>query len=399
VNAVEGAGAAEGADADGPGATDGGATQPDAPPLGPLLTLLERAGGVRASYHGGTLIRHFGDPAAEYRAATGSAAVFDRSHRARLLVKGRAPGQMLNGVLTGTLPGAPAAREGEVLAGTATYHAVLTPKGKMITDLWLLLLGDEAADGFLLDVPVAGRAGLVEHLRKSLPPRLARVEDVSQRTGMITVAGPGAADVVSRLALGLRVEVPELEAMAEGEWRAAGPSAVEGLVVIRTGEVWPDAYSVVGPAEAVAALWRASVDAGALPAGLGVWSTLRVEAGRPAFGTDMDERTIPVEAGIDARAIDHRKGCYTGQEVIVRIRDRGHVNRHLRRLELGDVPAPAPGTELFAAEGDPAKPVAWITSAVESPRFGGVVALAYVRRGVDAVSVGGRSVAVEPPPL
>lgn len=376
----------------------GATAPPEGGSAGPLLSLLEGAGGVAATYHGQTLVRHFGDPAGEYRAATERAAVFDRSHRTRLLLTGRAPGQMLNGILTGTLPTARAAPDGDVLGGAATYHAVLTPKGKMVTDLWAFLLGDETSDGFLLDVPVAGREGLLEHLRKSLPPRFARVEDVTARTAMITVVGPGAAEIVSRVALGLRVEARELEDMAEGEWRAAGTSAAEGLVVVRTEEVWPAAYSVVGPTEAVSALWRASVEAGAQPAGLGVWTTLRVEAGRPAFGTDMDEGTIPVEAGIDVRAIDHRKGCYTGQEVIVRIRDRGHVNRHLRRVLLGEVPAPVAGTELPAAEGDPDKPVAWITSAVESPRFGGVVALAYVRRGVEALRVGDGTVAVEAEP-
>ena len=107
---------------------------------------------------------------------------------------------------------------------------------------------------------------------------------------------------------------------------------------------------------------------------------MRVEAGTPAFGPDMDERTIPIEAGIEARAIDHGKGCYTGQEVIVRIRDRGHVNRHLRGLLLGEVPTPAPGTELFAGGSD--RPVGSITSAVESPARGQAIALAYVRREV-----------------
>jgi hypothetical protein len=140
---------------------------------------------------------------------------------------------------------------------------------------------------------------------------------------------------------------------------------------------------VYGPAGAVEALWETLVHGGAHPAGLGVWTTLRVEAGRPAYGTDMDEDTIPVEAGIHDRAIDYAKGCYTGQEVIVRIRDRGHVNRELRQLMLGDVPAPRPGAELFVEGSE--KPVGHITSAVESPRFAQTVALGYVRRGVEGV--------------
>ena len=73
----------------------------------------------------------------------------------------------------------------------------------------------------------------------------------------------------------------------------------------------------------MAECWLRLEQAGAAPVGSGVWETLRIEAGLPAFGADMDGATIPVEAGLADRAIDHDKGCYTGQEVIVRIRDRG----------------------------------------------------------------------------
>ena len=117
---------------------------------------------------------------------------------------------------------------------------------------------------------------------------------------------------------------------------------------------------------------------------LDTWTTLRVEAGRPAYGVDMDEDTIPVEAGIHERAIDYAKGCYTGQEVIVRIRDRGHVNRY--------APAPAPGRRGAASEGRGAvrgrssrgaRPVGVVTSAVRSPKHGETLALGYVKRGVE----------------
>jgi folate-binding protein YgfZ len=354
--------------------------------------MMERAGAVRSEYHDRTLVRHFGDPAGEYEAATRALAVFDRSHRTRLGVTGRAPGQMLEGILTGFMPPVPSALDEGVWGGRWTYHAVLTPKGKMISDLWATLLGDEADPGYLLDVPVAGRKGLLESFSKLLPPRFARVEDVSESTAMLTAVGPDAARAISSLALGLRVEATDLGRLVEGEWRAVGPPK-GSLLVQRIGEVWPDAYSVVGPSAAVAALWESLLQAGARPSGHAVWSILRVEAGRPVFGTDMDEGTIPTEAGIEDRAIDHTKGCYTGQEVIVRIRDRGHVNRKLRRLRLGEVPAPAAGTELLAADGS-GKTVGRITSAVESPRDGGVLALAYVARGHEKVLLDGREVAV-----
>lgn len=349
----------------------------------PLLPQLESAGGIAGDYHGRRLVRHFGEPEAEYQAATNGMAVFDRSHRARLTVSGRAPGQMLNGVLTGCMPSDPVDVGDSVREGLATYHAVLTPKGKLITDLVALLPGAEDETGLLLDVPVAGRDGLLAHFGKFLPPRFAKTEDVSDATASISVVGPKAADALSKLALGLRVDAGWLQESEEGAWRAVG-STTAPLLVVRTMEVWPEAWTVHGPAASVSALWKALVKDGGQPAGLGVWSTLRVEAGRPVFGLDMDDATLPPEAGIVERAIDQTKGCYTGQEIIVRIRDRGHVNKALRRLELGDVPAPPRGTDLLAPDGS-GKVVGDIRSAVQSPRFGGTIALAYIRRGVAQV--------------
>lgn len=358
----------------------------------PLLSQLESAGGIVGDYHGRRLVRHFGEPQEEYQAATNGMAVFDRSHRARLTVSGRAPGQMLNGVLTGRMPSEPLDVGDSVREGLATYHAVLTPKGKLITDLVALLPGAEDETGLLLDVPVAGRDGLLAHFGKFLPPRFAKTEDVSDATASISVVGPKAAEALSKLALGLRVDADWLQKSEEGAWRAVG-SAKAPLLVVRTMEVWPEAWTVYGPSASVAALWKALVQEGGQPAGLGVWSTLRVEAGRPVFGLDMDAATLPPEAGIVERAIDQTKGCYTGQEVIVRIRDRGHVNKALRRLELGDVPAPPGGTELLAPDGS-GKVVGEIRSAVQSPRFGGTIALAYIRRGVAQVLLNDTAISV-----
>lgn len=346
-----------------------------------------------------------------YLAARQGVALFDRSERTRLRVSGRDPRRMLDGILTGTLPGSPQLTADGVLEGLGTYHAVLTPKGKMVTDLWVFLpmaggsggpkTGTGDPESFLLDVPPAGREPLMRHLERFLPPRLARVENQSGETAMMAVVGPAAAGALSRLALGLRVDPGVLAELPEGGWRAvASPPGPEGqasdpaLMVVRSGAVAPEAYEVIGSARAVEALAARLREAGALDAEPADWETLRVEAGRPEFGVDMTDATIPVEARIHDRAIDYQKGCYTGQEVIVRIRDRGHVNRTLRRLVLGEVPPPEPGTELFM-ENAPEKPVGWVTSAVRSPAEGGqTVCLAYVRRGTETVKYGGRYIPV-----
>lgn len=357
-----------------------------------LLSMLVARGGATHDYHGQQLVRHFGDPAGEYAAATESVAVFDRSHRSRLSVTGRSPAQMMNGVLTGTMPAEPVVGDLGLLEGHGTYHAVLTPKGRMVSDLTAFRLGAEEGPGFLLDVPVAGHDGLLGHFGRYMPPRFARVIDVSTTTASISVVGPKAAESLVECLSDLDVEAAELRVGAEGRWLSTNHSG-EGLIVVRTEEVWPEAWTVFGPEASVRTLWGALADSGATPAGLGVWATLRVEAGRPVYGSDMDDRTLPPEAGIVDRAIDQSKGCYTGQEVIVRIRDRGHVNRNLRRLELGEIVPPPRGTELLAPDGS-GKVVGEIRSVVQSPRFGGVLALAYVRRGVERVVLDGTEVIV-----
>ncbi|NNL30508.1 MAG: hypothetical protein HKO77_05770, partial [Gemmatimonadetes bacterium] len=110
-----------------------------------------------------------------YVAATTGFAVFGGSDRTLLTVTGRSPAQMLNGVITGVMPPTPAEVEPGVFQGRSTYHAVLTPKGRIISDLHAMLLGPDDGAGFLLDVPTAGREPLLSHFSKFLPPRFAKV--------------------------------------------------------------------------------------------------------------------------------------------------------------------------------------------------------------------------------
>jgi folate-binding protein YgfZ len=337
---------------------------------------------VMGEVRGASVARHFGDPPAEWMAATTSVAVRDRSHRLRWTVTGRQPSGMLLGVVTGHMPGPWTETDAGVGRGRAEYSAVLTPKGRTVSDLrlWRDAGEDGEAAALMLDVPVAGGEALEAHLRRFLPPRLARVSDVTASTGMLTVLGPEAADWIAREATGLRLERSDLEALAEGDLLAIDLGGERALVVVRSGEVSEVAWDLVGSADDIDALRRRVEATEATWIGSGVWEALRLEAGRPAFGAELSEEVIPVEAGIHHRAIDYDKGCYTGQEVIVRIRDRGRVNRHLRRLRLPDGPLPAPGTELWNEPGD--KAVGAITSVATSPRRG-PLALGYVRREVE----------------
>jgi folate-binding protein YgfZ len=349
----------------------------------PLREEEEALGAAFTEVAGRRVPRHFGDSMAEYRAVREAAGVADRGDRAQIRLWGRDPVKMVQGLLTNDLAGAP--------SGRGVYAAMLTPKGRTIAELRAFRL--ERPDGaeVLLDLPREALEGTREHLRKFVPPMFARWADVSAETGALGVYGPRSREMVARV---LGTEVPALEEDAFTE-AALGEDRV--LVVGTRGAGGEEGYDLVAPAAALPELWRALLEEGAplgaRPVGHGALETLRVEAGVPRYGAELSEEVIPTEAfeavGMMPRAVSFTKGCYTGQEVIVRIAHRGHVNRHLRGLRLGDGPAPAPGTQLFHPE--TGKPVGRITSVAFSPLVGETVALGFVRRELapgDRVRVG-----------
>ena len=318
--------------------------------------------------------RHYGDPAGEYRAAVEGCGVVAREDRRLLRVYGRAPVQMLNGIVTSRIPAPPvgdaSAAQAGTLVGEAVYGTILTVKGRMITDLVTLWLGGGEAEGLGLSVAEAAHEAVLAHFRRFLPPRLARFEDLGERTRLLTVVGPGAGEVVAAV---FGVAPEDGFVLVDGGPLGGGALVARGVRQVPSWDVWAGAPQLSG-------VWGQLQERGAVPVGAGAWHTLRVEAGFPEFGIDMDDGTIPVEAGLVDCAFDHAKGCYTGQEVIVRIRHRGRVNWHLRALRFRDVAA-RPGGQLFEPGG--VKVLGRVTSVADSPRFGQVIGLGYVRREVE----------------
>lgn len=297
-----------------------------------------------------------------YRAALEDVAVQETGPRGLVAVAGPDAVTFLHGILTNDIAA--------LGMGDACYAAWLTPQGRMITDMHVLRLDGEV----VLEMEPRVAAAVAERLDNSIFSEQIRIEDRSGQFASLTLHGPRAHEPVQE-ALGVRTG----EELASSSSRQHVFSSDASRALVFTGRwLGTPGIRVLAPAAEIDRLRAAAVGAGATLLTSDAADALRIEAGTPVFGIDMTEETIPLEAGIADRAISMTKGCYVGQEVIVRILHRGHgrVVRRLMGLEMAEDRVPAPGGELFEGE----KPVGRITSAAMSPGLGRAVALAYLHR-------------------
>lgn len=285
---------------------------------------------------------------ADDRAVREGCGLLDRSDRGKLAFTGGQARSFLQGQVTNDV---------EALApGDGCYAAVLSPKGKMLGDLRILDTGEE----LLLDTERGALQAVFNVLHRA---RLGFDAELHKRTlqrGLLSLVGPGAR----------RIAGPEAEALPDEE-HAHATIAVDGIaaraIVTDLGvDLLCEADDTEALAAALTARGAPSVAAEAVEA-------LRVEHGRPRYGLDLDDMTIPQEAGLNERAVSFTKGCYVGQETVARLHYKGKPNRHLRGLRLSA--SVEPGTEL-TFEG---KAVGRLGSVVRSPALG-PIGLALVRR-------------------
>lgn len=313
---------------------------------------------------------------ASYDALNGAAAVFDRSGSdARLLVSGPDRTEWLQGLLTNDI--------GALARGQGCYAAYLTPQGRMIGDMRVFDRGEHV----VLDVVATAREALLSRLDQFIIMEDVTLADVTAEIACIAVAGP---DAAGRLAPHLGCQPADLAALPEYHQRE-----IEGLgagaFVASSRELGVPGFDVYLPAAGGSRLLEALREAGLADLRDDVATAARIEAGRPRFGVDMDTDTIPLEAGIENRAISFTKGCYVGQEIVIRVlhRGQGRVARRVCRL-VSDAPASA------GVDGDTAtaalpwqagasvslggKAVGRVTSAALSPRRDRLVAFAVLSR-------------------
>jgi folate-binding protein YgfZ len=314
----------------------------------------------------------YGEPVEEYESLLRDAAVVDRSVGGAVRVVGRDARSFLDSLVSQDLT---------VLSdGDGVHSLLLQPQGKLTADFRLLQVGGEE---LWLDTDVGVGALLAAGLNRFKIRVQVDVADVTPEHGRITVRGPRAPARVGEI---LGVSVPDREHGHVGWERAR---------VVRAGWAGLPGVDVVGPRDVVEVAWDTLTAAGVARAGLTALEALRVEAGVPRQGHELDESTIPQEAFLERDAVSFTKGCFLGQELVCRIDTRGHVNRLLRGVVVEGSRLPVVGAEVKVGE----RTVGRLTTVARSPRLG-VIALALLRREVEppapiAVALGDEFVTAE----
>jgi folate-binding protein YgfZ len=295
-------------------------------------------------------------PSEQYRAAREGAAVIDRSALGKAEVEGRDRASFLHGMLTNDVKG--------LTPGQGCAAAFLDAHGKVMALLRVYAL----ADRLLLELPAGLTQKTLLLLDKYLISEKAAFEPADDAYAILSVQGPKAGALLAGLSGGSL----DLAPLAHVEVTLAGHPAR----VIRRSEFGALLGFHVWTAPAAADAIRAALlGAGGTPLEDDVAEILRVEAGEPAFPQDADESVLFPELGRED-LVSYTKGCYIGQEVVARVKYRGHVNRALTGLRLEGERVPTPGAAVASTE----KEIGRVTSAVRSPALGAPIALAYVRR-------------------
>jgi tRNA-modifying protein YgfZ len=307
----------------------------------------------------------------QYRAIREACGVLDRSERGKLALSGSGAVEFLNGQVTNELA--------DLHPGEGRYAAFLTHKGKMRGDLRILAVGAEgsgAPSELLLDTERVALQALFDMIRRFKVGYDVELHKRTVERGLLSLIGPES----ERVAGAEHLREAE-HANAELEIGAVAALAVRTDVGV----------DLICEAADTGRLTDALLARGAAPASEAEAECLRVERGRPRYGIDLDETTIPQEAGLNERAVSFTKGCYVGQETVARMHYKGKPNRRLRGLRLS-APA-ASGEALRLAE----RIVGSVGSSVRSVELG-PIALALVRREAEPgaiVEVGEQGITAE----
>jgi glycine cleavage system T protein len=326
-----------------------------------LLSTFHTSNGAQFVERVGWLLpAHFGNSAAEYEAIRSAVGVIDLSHRGLLQLTGADRVSFLQGMVSNDVTA--------LKPGEGQYATVLNQQGKVLGDARVLC----SENSLYLDLWEVMKDKIAEHLNRYLVADEVEIADRTDEYGIISLQGPQSEACLRRLV---------------GQADLPGPLMAHRMVNIDGAQVCVVRASSTGETgfdliisrphfkNVAQQLTEVGKQFSAAWVGEEAQNILRVEAGIPRYGVDFTEDNLLLEVGLD-HAVSFTKGCYLGQEVVERIRSRGHVNKKLVGLSLEGQESANPGDVILSAD----KPVGTITSSVHSPALGRPIALSYVHR-------------------
>ncbi|HKQ88125.1 MAG TPA: glycine cleavage T C-terminal barrel domain-containing protein [Candidatus Acidoferrales bacterium] len=327
----------------------------------PLLAEHRAAGARIGEFSGCLLPEGFSDFDTEYKAARETVALFDTNWHLTANFTGRDRVKYLHAITSGNVK--------DLAADRGTLALLLNPQGRILAELEIYAL----PESILLRSHVSLREQTIATLRKYILGSQVKAEDATDATGSFAIEGPRTADVLKQIAA---VDLAEIPDMAACEIRI---DQIACRLLCRSHFAQPGA-EIVASREALPQLWRTAEAAvrahGGGPIGMIALNSLRLEAGVPWFPIDFNDTVIPHEAAVEGTHISFNKGCYTGQEIVERVRSQGRVNRKRVRLRFSSAQPPLAGTKLRANGAE----VGAITSAAYSPAASTAIGMGYVRR-------------------
>ena len=297
----------------------------------------------------------------EYRAARESAAIFDRTDRGLLILHGADRRTWLHNLVTNAVS--------TLSEHDGNYAFAVDMRGRVQFDLNLWNLPEQ----LWLDLDQNVIEAAIAHLERYLITEDVHIENATTTFARLAGCGPAAKEIAARIGVGNFVALPSL---------AIRPTDDEHAWLVRHDFAGGPGFELIIPAKDKQAWWERLVTLGATPAGLPTLDVLRIEAGIPRLGRDIDDTVLPPETGQIERGISYHKGCYLGQEILERMRARGALARRLVRLSTADASDLTIPAMLEQAGGE----VGRITSLVRHPVEPRWIGLGYLKTRVTDVS-------------
>ena len=345
----------------------------------PLDETHTRLGGQMFVQDGWSVPANYGDTLLEYASVReGGVGVIDLSPRGRMLVRGTEAIQFLNGLITNDM---------KTLAKNSWIPAAFpNVQGRLIASVRVVRLPDEETDQtspaelprkgaqenisptFLIDTEPASHERVLKTIERFTLAGDFRVRDVTGQTALLTVQGKKSASIV-RSVLGEEAAGLAANGALQMVWQE------RDVAIIRATHTGEDGFDLILNAGEIISFWDALLAAGARPVGYDAFEILRIEAGLPRYGIDMDETNVVTEAALDD-AVSYTKGCYVGQEIIARIKYRGHVAKKLSGIKFNQPVKVEPGAVIKSMDN---KEIGRVTSTTYSPHLGRTIALGYLK--------------------